>query len=280
MRQSAREPTFRSRFLFAGVDLLSVNKDKIPDYYRNPAVADAFHKDRYGGATGAWFIEMERAIFAEFAAGYSSNASMLDLGTGSGKLFSAVKPRFIVGLDCSLPMLIVSRNAGILSPLVLGDSCALPFPDNSFDLVMASRLLLHVPSWEAMVSECCRVARSAVLIDFPIRPSLAALEPRIWRLVRGPEAPPPHRIFSLSEVVSTFRSCGFYCSKKDRGLILPYRLHRLLRWPRLSRLLESGARAVGLTSLLGSPASALFEARPSPSWGSQVQNSQINDSDL
>ncbi len=49
---------------------------------------------------------------------------------------------------------------------------ALPFGDASFDIVMASGVLEHVPAWETALAEMARVARQYVIMHrLPISPS-------------------------------------------------------------------------------------------------------------
>jgi SAM-dependent methyltransferase len=49
--------------------------------------------------------------------------------------------------------------AGLLARAVRGDLTALPFPDASFDVVMASEVLEHIPADEQAIAEIARVLR-------------------------------------------------------------------------------------------------------------------------
>ena len=68
---------------------------------------------------------------------------VLDLGCGGGwRLFSTVG--LVVGMDLSRPSL---RNAGaIYGAVAVGDATALPFADESFDLIVSLDLLGHIPN--------------------------------------------------------------------------------------------------------------------------------------
>jgi len=238
-----------------------VNRN-ITSYYSDPEVAKAFDTDRYGGPVGKWVNDLEKQMFSALGVKMQKASKVLDIGSGTGKLDEVAKSSLFVGLDRSLPMLLVGkRSMETPHPLILGDAQRLPFVNNAFDLVLASRLLLHLPNWQSMISESCRVARSAVILDFPTSPSLAALEPNFWSSLRGSSAPPPHRIFTPGQVRDAFEISGFTCEEMHKGLILPYRFHRCLGNPRLSRVLEGIARRTRLTSLFGSPSFALFAPR-------------------
>ncbi len=236
----------------------------ITSYYSDPEIAKAFDTDRYGGAVGKWVINLEKQLFSALGIRAKKASRVLDIGSGTGKLSAVAESSLFVGLDRSLPMLLVGKSSMETPyPLILGDAQCLPFVNDSFDIVLASRLLLHLPDWQSMVSESCRIARIAVILDFPTSPSLAALEPRFWSSLRGSSAPPPHKIFTLGQVRSAFEISGFTCEELHKGLLLPYRLHRWLGKPRLSQVLEGIAKKTGLTSLFGSPSFALFAPHPS-----------------
>lgn len=83
----------------------------------------------------------------------------LDLGTGSGRwlpLLARTGAARLVGLDFSLPML---RQNPAVSPLVCADAASLPFPNESFDLVLASLMVGHLRDLARWVGEVRRVLR-------------------------------------------------------------------------------------------------------------------------
>lgn len=115
------------------------------------------------------------AVFEPFASIAASlvkspeNASVLDVGCGNGFLSAALEKKFgkVAGLDYSQQMLDVNpcRNK------YLGLSTALPFPDKSFDIVVAANILHHLAESERIktLSEMTRVARAAVVSFEPNR---------------------------------------------------------------------------------------------------------------
>jgi SAM-dependent methyltransferase len=85
---------------------------------------------------------------------------VLDVGCGEGALTRVLReecPGEVVGCD---------RDAGLLSdvdtPVVRGDAYRLPFPDDSFDLVVCQALLINLPDPERAVREFARVAAARV----------------------------------------------------------------------------------------------------------------------
>lgn len=85
---------------------------------------------------------------------------MLDVGCGTGVvLVAALQKNFdIIGLDASEGMLEKAAVKGVNKErLICGSACALPFADESFDVVVASGSLVHVPDINAAASEISRV---------------------------------------------------------------------------------------------------------------------------
>jgi SAM-dependent methyltransferase len=95
---------------------------------------------------------------------------VLDVGCGSGVVTRDAARRIapggrVVGLDASSALLAVGRGLAEqmgLADLIEwweGDARALPFPDATFDAVLAVTTLGHVPEFERAVWEMVRVAR-------------------------------------------------------------------------------------------------------------------------
>lgn len=63
-----------------------------------------------------------------------------------------------VGLDLSEGMVTIAKEH---APALCGDAQALPFPDATFDVVLAPHMLYHVPDMALAASEVARVLRPA-----------------------------------------------------------------------------------------------------------------------
>lgn len=117
--------------------------------------------------TRAGLLERARREPAAFFAPLSLQAGMrvLDVGCGTGDLLRLlaplVAPGDAVGIDISETMIseALHRHGGLLPNLDfrVGDALALPFADASFDRVLASQVLLHVPHPEVALSGIVRV---------------------------------------------------------------------------------------------------------------------------
>lgn len=104
---------------------------------------------------GMW---ADRAALATLELGECD--SILDVGCGTGELTRVLAEESggrVVGVDRDPAML-----ADLDLPVSRGDACTLPFPDDSFDLVVCQALLVNLPDPAAAVAEFARVARDRV----------------------------------------------------------------------------------------------------------------------
>lgn len=96
--------------------------------------------------------------------------SVLDVGSGTGRAILSIKnlrPSIrAVGVEPSDGLREIGYQKGLsATELINGDAQALPFPDNSFDLVCAFGVMHHVPDPDRAALEMTRVASRAVFIS-------------------------------------------------------------------------------------------------------------------
>jgi ubiquinone/menaquinone biosynthesis C-methylase UbiE len=90
------------------------------------------------------------------------SSKILDIGAGTGYYIDQLSRNGaeVVGLDVSEGMLRQARKRlGLSARLVQGDACDLPFADDSFDAVLATRVFSHIPELARPLSEIRRVLR-------------------------------------------------------------------------------------------------------------------------
>lgn len=103
-------------------------------------------------------------------------ASLLDLGTGTGRMLELLAPLYdrAVGIDASPSMLSVARAnldaAGVANAQVrLGDIYNLPLPRDAFDVVTIHQVLHFLDDPERALGEAARVLRPGgrmLIVDF------------------------------------------------------------------------------------------------------------------
>lgn len=94
---------------------------------------------------------------------WRGDESILDVGSGSGMYRGALmsrapKGRYVAG-DLSLGMVRAVPKGHTTDLGINLDAQVLPFPDGSFDVVMANHMLYHVPDIDAALSEFRRVLK-------------------------------------------------------------------------------------------------------------------------
>ncbi len=166
-------------------------------------------------------IERERIAWT-VAAIPAECKRLLDVGSGDGRISHQVSKElgcFVVGFDLSTVAL-----ARLSVPRCCGSAAQLPFLDRSFDLVMATEILEHLPEalYPAVISELARVADTYILVTVPNRENLeenSAICPvcdsrfHVWGHVRSYSpasmeklfaAFKPVRIFTFGDSVDTY----------------------------------------------------------------------------
>lgn len=108
--------------------------------------AEAYHRNYHGFPIMQYWDE----DFFNFVAGCcSAGDRILDLGCGPGSLWSywsrLPTPGQLVGVDLSDGMIAEARKAHPDGRFVVARAHDLPFPSGSFDVVIASSVLHHIP---------------------------------------------------------------------------------------------------------------------------------------
>lgn len=92
--------------------------------------------------------------------------SVLEIGARDGYICRLLAERFprVIALDITLPQFDVSGLLPLKATVV-----ALPFPDNTFDVVLCSEVLEHIPEVQTACSELVRVAKHMVIVGVPYK---------------------------------------------------------------------------------------------------------------
>jgi len=98
-------------------------------------------------------------------AGAAGAGSVLDVGCGTGSLIATLARdpahRQLNGIDAS-PVYVAHARAALSDPRVrieVGDACALPFSDGTFDCTLAMLVLQFIPDTPRVLGEMRRVTR-------------------------------------------------------------------------------------------------------------------------
>ncbi len=236
-------------------------------HYADAGVAAGFDALRFGGPIGGYLLRTQAAIVSDALAPIAGR-HVLDVGTGTGRaaIGLAVDGASVTGLDASGEMLQVARaraaetGAASRVSFAVADGHRLPLADASVDAAVCFRVLMHAIDWRVCLAELCRVARWRVVIDFPARPSIAALESAGRRAAhamgRRVEA---YRVMSAREVVEAFATHGFRVVSTHRQFVLPIALHKAVGRLGVTERVEGALARVGLLARFGSPVTMVAE---------------------
>jgi 2-polyprenyl-3-methyl-5-hydroxy-6-metoxy-1,4-benzoquinol methylase len=218
---------------------------------------------RFAGPAGAWLLSVQERIVLAWLRRWPA-ATVLDVGGGHGQL---ALPLARAGLDVTVlgsDGVCVKRiepevQAGRIK-FAVGDLVALPFPDRAFEVVVSIRLLPHCDAWPQLIAELCRVARHAVIVDYPTDQSVNFFSSALFGAKKKIEKNTrPFTLFRHRAVAAEFARHGFAAAARHGEFFLPMVLHRMLKWPAASAALEGLCGVLGLKKLLGSPVLARFE---------------------
>lgn len=137
-------------------------------HYQQEEIASGYDAERFRGARGAFVDGLERRLLDRTMEGLQPGSRVLDLPVGTGRMARYLESQGyeVVGSDISLAMMQVAGElSGGQAALVRGDGERLPFADNSFDVAVCFRLLVHLPQ-EARLNvlrEMARVAKRRVV---------------------------------------------------------------------------------------------------------------------
>jgi ubiquinone/menaquinone biosynthesis C-methylase UbiE len=136
---------------------------------------------------------------------YLHDKDILEVGCGTGMIHSFDFPCNNVGID---PILSDIRGVVEQSParLVEGAGEDLPFPDNSFDIVINYNVLDHTKHPEQTVEECYRVLVAGGDMLFSVN---TFDSPSLMRRVADFVDPPHPHHFNIPETRSMLTEAGF-----------------------------------------------------------------------
>ncbi|MDW7772678.1 MAG: class I SAM-dependent methyltransferase [Desulfobulbaceae bacterium] len=241
------------------------NKDTSPGYPETEDIETSSegYASRFAGEVGQYFLNLQKELTLELLAPLSAR-TILDVGGGHAQLaVPLVKEGFAVTVTGSSDVC-RARLDTLLPPGSFTyrtcDMLHLPYPDRSFDAVLAFRLVPHVTRWPQLIGELCRVARSGVIIDYPDIRSFNFLTSMLFGLKKSIEVNTrPYTLFSKKQIVSEFARHSFGSPAFRHEFFLPMVLHRKAGSARFSRGMERVFRVCGLTRIFGSPVIIRFQ---------------------
>lgn len=219
------------------------------------------YASRFAGSAGEYLLAVQNHGVLRLARPWLGG-NVLDVGGGHAQLCRPL-------LDAGCKVTVLGSEAGCFErpkryfgtrvQCVEGDLLQPPFSDGSFDFVVSVRMLAHIDDSSGFIAALCRVARHAVIVDYPDVRSVNAVTPLVFGWKKRLEGNTrSYRLYRRREVANLFARQGFGKSAIIGQFFWPMVMHRKLGWPAGSKSLEVVPRALHLTGLFGSP--ILFRA--------------------
>lgn len=128
--------------------------------------------------------EQEKALLLGLLTDLGRRGTILEVGCGTGhfsRWFEGELGWQVSGIDISRPMLEEALARDPAFPVALADAAALPFADDTYDVVTIITALEFMPDPVSALKEATRVARRGIVVGALNRWSLLAT----WRRLRG-----------------------------------------------------------------------------------------------
>jgi SAM-dependent methyltransferase len=207
---------------------------------------------RFAGEVGKFFLDVQAKIVLELLAPWPG-ARVLEVGGGHAQLAGPLAEHgYRVTVTGSAA--VCRERLDRRFPFEVCDAGRLPFPDRGFDVVVAVRMLTHLERWREALAEMCRVARRAVIVDYPDTRSFNRLYAGLFAWKKAFEGNTREfHCFQPGEVIAEHARHGFGRPVVRRQLFVPMVVHRAVGRAGFSRRIERASGLLGLTRALGSP---------------------------
>jgi ubiquinone/menaquinone biosynthesis C-methylase UbiE len=215
------------------------------------------YSTRFAGEVGEYFLDVQKQITLDLLAGEGIK-TVLDVGGGHAQLavplVNAGYEVTVTGSDVSCRHFLDKYLARDQFTFHECNFLQLPFADNSFDAVLAFRLLTHEKNWKRLVKEMCRVSRAVVIIDYPDKRSFNTLYDLLFKFKKKYEKNTrTFMLFSRQEIKDEFRQNGYNRFTLKPQFFLPMVIHRFIGRAAISGIIEKLFKVTGLQYIFGSP---------------------------
>ena len=219
--------------------------------------SSADYAARFHGPSGQWMLKVQEEYIMSLLNGVH-DCSILEPGGGHAQitpvLLAGGARVTVVGSSEACAERLEPFRGNPQLRFQTGNLIELNFADREFDSVVSVRFISHCSRWKEFISEICRVSRHSVIIDYPPRRSFNFFFGALFSLKKRFEGNTRHfAVFSDREIYKEFSNHGFVPERRSPQFFFPMVVHRLLKCPVFSKLIEKAAAIFGLRALFGSP---------------------------
>jgi len=245
--------------------MLDLAKEEIYSQKADIETSSEDYAKRFSGKIGEYFLSVQAKITLKLLKKWQ-NAKVLDIGGGHAQLaIPLIENGFnvtIVGSDESCRKRLDKFLAPSSFQYFSCNLLKLPFDNKSFDVVTCFRLLTHEDNWKIQITELCRVAKYAVIVDYPDIRSFNIFYDLLFKVKKRFEGNTrTYRNFFRKEIIEEFRKNNFGNVTIKPEFFLPMVVYRTIKNIFFARNLENLFSILGLTRLFGSPIILRLESK-------------------
>lgn len=219
--------------------------------------SSADYAQRFAGKIGEYLLDVQTRITMDLLSPWP-RARVLEIGGGHAQnAVPLVKHGFDVTVTGSSEVCRERLDKFLDSgsyEFIVCDMLETPFDDNSFDIVIAYRLLPHVDQWQRLIKEMTRLAKFAVIVDYPDIRSFNLISEKLFKFKKKIEGNTrPFKCFSRNEILLEFKKNEFTKPVIRPEFFIPMVIHRFVGNVLFSKSLELLSRVLCFTYFFGSP---------------------------
>lgn len=162
-----------------------LNDQYVSSFYNQEA--GQYDRHRFRDSFGRMIHQKQSdALMALLASVGDKQLQILEAGCGTGRFLETLNQAGftnLTGLDQSSEMLGIAQSKASITP-VQGDIYAMPFADNSFDVVYSVHVIMHLENPRKAIAEMIRVSKKNVILEMTNLHSLSAFGPLIRKTTK------------------------------------------------------------------------------------------------
>ncbi|MBI5038125.1 MAG: class I SAM-dependent methyltransferase [Candidatus Kerfeldbacteria bacterium] len=162
-----------------------LNDQYINSFYDQEAVQ--YDQHRFRDNFGRMIHQKQAdALMELLASAGGRQLKILEAGCGTGRFLETLHQAGftnLTGLDQSSEMLSIAQAKASVAP-VQGDVYAMPFADNTFDVVYSVHVIMHLEDPRKAVAEMLRVSKKYVILEMTNYHSLSAFGPLVRKATK------------------------------------------------------------------------------------------------
>lgn len=212
---------------------------------------------RFDGEVGHYFLNVQRRGVLQLLSQLGERPlEILELGGGHLQI---TKDLINLGHKVTVHASAASGLEKFHQSGISANKAVFPLADlgsqkSEYDVVIALRLIPHVLDIKALLANCSKISREALIFDFASTKGMNFLSPLLFQIKKQIEKNTrPYLCHSEGKLKEILKENGFPNIKSIPQFFFPMGIHRKLKDAKLSSRLETGAEGLGLTALFGNP---------------------------